>query len=1061
LSLLKITLRYLFFLGLTFVVSLSFAQSYYFDNYSVNDGLAQSTAYNIIQDNKGFIWIGTRSGVSRFDGTEFFNYTSADGLSINGVKTILQDNNGNIWLGHIGGGISLFDGLKFQEIKLDTNINSDISAIVEDSNENIWISTAGNGAYLINSLIDKDSVEIEFRNYTGKDGLSDRVFDIYSTPTGEVLFVTDVGVKNYIPKEDEFESFAPKELPTYFSITTIFIDREGNTWYGTYHGGLYKQVPGEKEIKIYDDKDGLASNWVSTITQDKTGNIWVGTWGGGITKITDGVFNTFNVNNGLHDTKIWDIITDREGNVLVGTHENGFDVFKGEHFVSYSSKSGVSGKQVWALAQDNNKRYWFGTNAGITILDRSNSSQELSRNKFTYLNEESNNLISNEVRFIKKDNLGRMWIATNKGIVHTLSNDDIHHFDYPAKLNSSIKLSVVTAMDIDDDNNLWVGTLDGLIYYDVDTKTPNLLTQTSGLLGNNISEVYRDTKGDVWVGCSGFGMSMISGANFNTIDLGGDYTPTVINEDKEGNIWIGTDGQGVIVYNQDSGIIAEYHVENGLLTDLITSISIDDNNIWIGTNKGLNKIDRSTNTIYTYGEKDGFTGIENKLRASYKDQEGNLWFGTVKGVTVYKPKKDYTKIVNPKTILTQLRVNLNNWNLEWEPKFTYKDKSFHFDYKAVYLANPSSVRYKTMMKGVDDDWLPATDLTFVNYPVLPHGDYTFMVKASASSGEWSGEIATYSFVISPPLWKTWWFYLFCLLFIGIGIFYFIKARERNLLLEKRILEEKIAERTAEVVEKNDELASKNKDITDSIRYAKRIQQAILPPDELIEKFIPDSFVLFKPKDIVSGDFYWIDKLDDTVFFSAIDCTGHGVPGAFMSIIGYNSLDKIINELRLTQPAEILDELNRNVSDILRQKGDDNTVKDGMDMALVSIDYKNLKVGYAGANNPLYIFRDGELIETKADKFAIGSFISGEKKGFKNHEFDLKKGDVIYLFSDGFPDQFGGPKGKKYMYKSFKGFLKSIHLKPMNEQHDLLEKEFISWIGPYEQIDDVIIMGTRL
>ena len=410
--------------------------------------------------------------------------------------------------------------------------------------------------------------------------------------------------------------------------------------------------------------------------------------------------------------------------------------------------------------------------------------------------------------------------------------------------------------------------------------------------------------------------------------------------------------------------------------------------------------------------------------------------------------------------ITNLRVNLNDWDINGESNFTYKDKSFNFNYKGIYFTNPSSVRYKTKLENIDNEWSPTTELTFANYPALPPGNYTFLVKASSTYGEWT-EPAVYSFHISPPFWKTWWFYLISLVCISGGIYYFIKYREQQLVQEKKVLEDKVAERTAEVVQKNEELASINEDITSSIRYAQRIQQAILPPDEIIKKYIPESFVFFRPKDIVSGDFYWVSEINGAVKFTAIDCTGYGVPGAFMSIIGHNSLDKIVNELNVSRPASILNELNKSISDILRQKGNDNGIKDGMDIALVSIDYSKKKIEYAGAFNPFYLFRDGKLIETKANKFAIGSFNNNSNREFINHEFDLRKGDVIYLFSDGYPDQFGGPKGKKYMHRPFKEFLKSIHQKPIKEQHQLLENEFLTWLGSYEQTDDVIVMGVRV
>ena len=266
----------------------------------------------------------------------------------------------------------------------------------------------------------------------------------------------------------------------------------------------------------------------------------------------------------------------------------------------------------------------------------------------------------------------------------------------------------------------------------------------------------------------------------------------------------------------------------------------------------------------------------------------------------------------------------------------------------------------------------------------------------------------------------------------------LKMRD-ELAESERILEEKVIERTKEVVRQKEEIERQSlkleelyKDVTDSIRYAKRLQDSILPPESFIKKLLPQSFVLFKPKDIVSGDFYWFQESNGKVLFAAVDCTGHGVPGAFMSLIGANALNQIVKEGGENNPSVILNELNRLSSEALNKGEDSVSVRDGMDLALCAVDIKNGKLEYAGANNPLYIIRGDELIQTKADKFAIASFEDGVKQ-YTTHEFELQKGDVIYVFSDGYADQFGGVKGKKFMYKQFRDLLRVIKDLPLEEQ----------------------------
>ena len=256
---------------------------------------------------------------------------------------------------------------------------------------------------------------------------------------------------------------------------------------------------------------------------------------------------------------------------------------------------------------------------------------------------------------------------------------------------------------------------------------------------------------------------------------------------------------------------------------------------------------------------------------------------------------------------------------------------------------------------------------------------------------------------------------------------------------------------------------KNEDLVSSIHYARLIQEAILPSEIRFKSVLSNSFVFHKPRDIVSGDFYWLQEYDDKIMVAAVDCTGHGVPGAFMSIIGNNHLNTAVREEGLTTPSLILDSLNRGVSSTLTLQSDIDEVgiKDGMDIALVTIDYKNKQIQYAGAYNPLYIFRDGNLIETKGDKFPIGLSIDDKLRLFTNHTFDLIEGDTIFIFSDGYPDQFGGPLGKKYKYDQFRSTLFDIHKLSARKQLKSVSQKFDDWMGELVQLDDVLVIGITV
>lgn len=282
---------------------------------------------------------------------------------------------------------------------------------------------------------------------------------------------------------------------------------------------------------------------------------------------------------------------------------------------------------------------------------------------------------------------------------------------------------------------------------------------------------------------------------------------------------------------------------------------------------------------------------------------------------------------------------------------------------------------------------------------------------------------------------------------------------------ERVLEQKVNERTEEVVRQKEEVERQSrkvvelyKNVTDSIRYAKRLQESILPPERRIKELLPESFVFYRPKDIVSGDFYWFDKVGEKVVFAAVDCTGHGVPGAFMSLVGHNGLNQAVREHGLVRPSEVLQDLNRIAFEALH-KDRDQFVRDGMDMALCTLDQERLVLDYAGANCPLYLVRDGEVLQYTPDKMPIGGF-ELQGKAFTDHRIQLRKNDMVYIFSDGYADQFGGPRGKKFLYRRFRELLVEIHGLPLERQKIMLLEALNQWKGAHEQVDDILVIGMR-
>jgi serine phosphatase RsbU (regulator of sigma subunit) len=515
----------------------------------------------------------------------------------------------------------------------------------------------------------------------------------------------------------------------------------------------------------------------------------------------------------------------------------------------------------------------------------------------------------------------------------------------------------------------------------------------------------------------------------------------------DGNLWIATDrGLSKLIIGEKP-VIEKMGLENGISANTAYFVEFADSCfLWIGTERGLIRLDNFSGSVRRYGYSDGFTPVETNARAVAKGRNGDLWIGTVAGLVHYVPKYDRIDLNPPILNLKPPMVDGEPYFQEDSLKgtvasFPYNRNSLEFQFTGIHTTIPEKNRFSYILEGFDEQWSTPGEEHSASYKKIPNGNYVFKVKAYNLDGVSTDEDLSFAFSIKPPFWKTAWFILFDVL-AGLALIYgFIVYRERQMIREKRVLETKVKIRTREIEDQKveieaqrDEIVVQNKEITDSIHYARRIQHAVLPGKQALEKSLPEHFILLKPRDIVSGDFFWVEQKHERVIVCAADCTGHGVPGAFMSLLGLTFLNEIVNKDEILKASEILDRLRLYIINAMSHK--DTQAKDGMDLSLVVLDRQLNQMEYAGAYNPLVMIRDGEMIEYKADKMPVGKHI-GEERPFTNHRIQLQKGDVIYLFSDGFPDQFGGEKGGKYKSRPFRRLLQSISSEPMEKQEQLL------------------------
>ncbi|MBN2520294.1 MAG: SpoIIE family protein phosphatase [Bacteroidales bacterium] len=1051
--------------------------------FSIEEGLPQSTIFKITQDKRGYLWLGTNGGgVCRFDGLNFVTFSKKKGLSGNIVRTIYEDSNGKLWIG-TEEGITIFDGFRFKIISNDDGLSgNNVLCFYEDVDKNIWAGTSDGGL----NIISMTNNLLEIKTLTKNDGLiSNFIFDIIQD-NHDRIWVGMLGGINILNVRDSIHNiqYLMKgiNIPSNI-IVSLEIDSEGNLWCGSYYDGLFKienfQSNDSAKVIQYENIDAISNQVIWDILYDKNGDLWVATDKSGVIKIENKYLNSikneniieYNNTHGLPDNQILNIYEDIEGNIWFGTNGSGLCQFLGDYFTHYTINEGLSSNQVFGISQDNSGNYWLATYGGGLLK------MSIKNNKPSFqIFQKNTGLPDNFILSLTFTPDNKLWLATaNKGICKYQDLKWILYNENQGLINNK-----VNCIYSDSKGNIWCGTAGGISKFD--GKRFVNISEYDGLINNEVQTIIEDTKGNIWFGTLG-GLAWTNERLMTDYDETDGLTEKRVKslaEDNEGNIWIGTFGGGLFkfIYNADSMPVKFIADDQVLSSNNIYSLLFQNDSVLIiGTDKGFDKVllneNKQIKFVKNYDKSEGFIGIENNLNAIYKDKDNNIWFGTVKGLTRYDSKKEKANLNPPQTHITDLRLFFEN--IDWGErvdsvrpwfripaslKLPHSKNHLTFKFSGISLKNPYKIQYSYKLEGLDENWSPPSPKKEASYPGLPPGDYIFKVKAGNENNIWNSEPIEFIFIINPPFWKRWWFYLSIIIIITIVIIAYIKYRERQLRIENRILEEKVKERTARIEKQKVEIEEKNKYILDSIAYAKRIQDAVMPSKEVLDKVLNEYFILFKPRDIVSGDFYWVTQKENKIVIAVADCTGHGVPGAFMSMLGVAFLNEIVNKSKVSTANEILNQLRDNVKQTLSQSGKDQEARDGMDLALCIFDNETKTCQYSGAYNPLVIFKNGELIEMKADKMPIGIHIT-EKDTFTNHEIKFKKGDIFYMFSDGFLDQFGGDTGRKFMAKPFKNLLSEIHAKPMHEQKAILNRTLENWQGNQNQVDDILIIGIRI
>jgi len=1040
------------FLFVIISVSLT-AQTYNFNKLSIDKGLSHPFVYTINTDINGFIWVGTGEGLCKYNGFEFYVSEADDTLTDGFVTSSYKDSNGTLWFGHNSGELTVYNGSTLKKIDTKKYSKSTVTDICGDNSGNVYITTQNDG-FLI---VDKDYKIDTFKNQF----LSKLLYSVNYIGNDNVLLGLNDGLYLYKIKENKILlQFKFKEIP-WTAVTTIKSSKiEGVFWIGTEDEGFYYLKQKNEEFDSYiiektSENYNLGYENVQSIFEDNDNNLWISTFGNGVFKlIADNNSKTkfkklinYSTTNGLTNNFVKQVFQDWENNIWIATYGDGIAFLVDEAFTFRYNDIKELKNNITALTESNSE-LWLGSDECLVEINNNSGKRTI----YSY----KNGLPKDRISALYYNKKNSVFIGTQKSGVYKfdIKRKKIVPFYKGASLLGN-QINCVNGSD----EKIWIGTKDGVLEINTETNKKKLFNTSDGLPHNDINYVFVDSKKNPWIATKSNSVFVLNDTLKYSIAGNAPLEFTSITEDIDGNIWAATYGFGVFKFMKDT--LKYFSSDDGLKSNYCYSLIADKSGkVWVGHQLGLSSIDINNYDVKTYSKERGILGDCN-YNAVFENDNEITYFGTTNGMISYNHSLDKKNIFPPKVNIESIYFSDKKYDVNKSLILPYSIYKLKINIIGLSYSAPEGVTYKYKLDGYDLEWSDITKEREIVYSRIEDGEYSFLLKAYNADGITSKEPLIYNIKIKPPIWKTWWFITIFIIIVIASIYFYIRNREKKQRELQEYLEEELEKRTKEVTEKNEELEMKNKDITDSINYAQRIQRSILPSVFALDSFFSGSFVFYRPRDIVSGDFYWYDKVsDDKFLIICADSTGHGVPGAFMSMIGTTLIKDICLRKDINSPAEVLQKLDANLQGTLNQNIDAETAHDGMDIVVCEIDINTRDVRIASAMRPVIVYKNKKLEYVRGSKCSIGGNADDEKY-FENFSFKLNDGDIIYMFSDGYSDQFGGTKGKKFKLARLKNLIVDICEKPMSEQNRLIGEAFDNWKGELEQVDDILFMGIRM
>jgi serine phosphatase RsbU (regulator of sigma subunit)/streptogramin lyase len=1067
-------------------------------------GLLKSRPYKLYIDGTGLIWISyVDTCVSSFNPvTEKFehyisNPADAGSFPASMAANIFEDSQGRLWIPTWGGGLCLFNRndktfKKYTHREGDsTSISTNIVTSIEEDTD---------GSFIIGSW------EGLTYNYIQKFNPKTEKFERVDWSEYKVLEPLIWDEVNYFLRIVQFIRRDPKNnllIGTYVGL--FYVDRTNKT--------IARLTPGSTYAATNPGK-----NFVENMTKcvfTPNGKAWISSEIAGIMVVDlndltyDVLMRDQNANAvGLSSNVVRDMHVDDEGTVYLATGGGGIDIYNPyqNQFRLISNESLHAGRfhtqtNYFILELNtaiNDSVILVGSGNGVSVIDRfGNWQSQITLNKdfrkqldkYPWLR----SVNADHAQVVKG-----IWCFPDVWLFSTWGgliryNPATRQVDYRyIGLYNDVRFAVQEAnfgyflatQLLSDIYTLTPKSQEAVFRYDYATDEITFVARVDNeSCGRFVSPIFR-SEGFVRVDSVHFFLErsprcfQVFNQSTNKFTTYSYYPPyqnfpdsvvTVLTSNEQGEVWLKAENgfyRMNLLTNEVTNCTDYLHLKPN---EEVASAIMDKNGIlWIGLKRDLIQFNPETKESYRFTKNHGLD-IGGHADRFWPRQMGNTMYIPVSyGLLSFDPDKIHLDTSSFVVDISSIAVNRDTFSvaevdaflsvtpgLDWNENFL----SFEFYSSQVYSAGQKTYYYRLV--GLDSLWQSNGSQNNVHFTNLSPGDYVFEVYCENVYGVRS-PVLQVPFSIAKPFWLTWWFLICALFVVCLLIFLMIKYRERNLRKVQEKLEKTVVERTLEVREKMNEIEQqkeiiedKNKELTDSIRYAKRIQNTLLAHEDLLKENLPEHFIFFRPKDIVSGDFYWAAKSEDYFFLAVCDSTGHGVPGAFMSLMNIRFLNEAIVEKEIHLPDEALNYVRNRLVQNLSSDG----TKDGMDGTLIRFERGSNKILYASAHNSPLLIRNGLVQELPSDKIPIG--LSEQMKSFNLQTIETQVGDVIYFFTDGYQDQFGGPKGKKLKHKNLVNLLLSLNQLPFDQQKEKLDFHLTEWKGDLEQLDDILVIGIRI